>query len=30
LYQKYSTVNERKPTEHRILDLVVSGLPSDA
>jgi hypothetical protein len=30
LYQKYSTVKERKASEHRVVDLVVSGLPSDA
>ena len=30
LYKKYSTVKERKASEHRVVDLIVTGLPSDA
>jgi hypothetical protein len=30
LYHRYSTVKERKASQHRVVDLLVSGLPSDA
>jgi hypothetical protein len=30
LYQRYSTVKETKASEHRVVDLVVSGLPLNA